>query len=80
MVQGSAAVGIKYGMIECAKQGLVRGRLAGQIHDELLSVVPKKEAKEYGHALEEAMLKGMDKILQGQFCKVETKIGETWQA
>ena len=78
MVQGTAAVGIKYGMLEADKQGLTK-YLGGQVHDELVSVVPHKEAKEYGKEMQEAMIKGMHRVLPITV-KAETKAGKEWQA
>jgi DNA polymerase I-like protein with 3'-5' exonuclease and polymerase domains len=79
MVQGTAAVGIKYGMLEADAQGLTK-YLGGQIHDELLATVPMKEAKEYGRELEQAMVKGMKRILTSSLVKAEVKIGKDWLA
>jgi DNA polymerase-1 len=78
MVQGAAAVGIKYGMIEADQRGL-SNYLGGQIHDELVAAVPSREAKEYGKELQESMIVGMHKVIPS-IVKVEVKIGTTWQA
>jgi DNA polymerase-1 len=79
MVQGSAAVGIKYGMLEANRRGLTK-YLGGQIHDELVAAVPTREAREYGRELADAMVVGMGKILQDTTVKVEVKVGKEWQA
>ena len=78
MVQGSAAVGIKHGILEVDKAGLTK-YLGGQVHDELVSAVPTKEAKEYGEEMRLAMLKGMKQVVSS-IVKAEVKIGKEWQA
>jgi DNA polymerase I len=78
IVQGSAAVGIKYGMLEARDAGLTK-YLGSTVHDELVAAVPTKEAKEYGRELEEAMLRGMRAVIDTTV-KVETKIGDQWLA
>jgi len=78
MIQGAAAVGIKYGMLEVGRQGLDK-YLGGQVHDELLSTVPTNEAKEYGKELQTAMIVGMHKVLPTKVI-AEIKIGNVWQA
>lgn len=76
MVQGTAAVGIKYGMLEADKRGLTK-YLGGQVHDELVAAVPAKQAKEYAHELSDAMITGMNKVIESTV-RVETKIGDFW--
>ena len=77
MVQGSASVGLKYGMLEADKQGLTK-YLGACVHDELVSTVPTKEAKEYGQEMKQAMIKGMHKVITSTV-KAEVKIGKEWQ-
>jgi DNA polymerase-1 len=77
LVQGSAATGIKYAMLECRARGLDK-YLSIQVHDELVAAVPNNEAAEYARELEEAMKVGMAKVLPTTV-KVETKIGDSWQ-
>jgi len=76
MVQGTAAVGIKYGMLEAHKAGLTK-YMGGQVHDEIVSAVPTKEAKEYGEEMKKALIKGMKKVLPTTV-KAEVKIGKVW--
>jgi DNA polymerase I len=78
MVQGAAAVGIKYGMIEADRRGITK-YLGGQVHDELVSAVPNKEVKDYGHELAEAMIVGMHRVIDSTV-KVEVKSGLVWQS
>lgn len=77
MVQGTAAVGIKLGMLEADRRGLTK-YLGGQVHDELVATVPSREAKEYGEELKEAMLVGMAEVVKTTL-KAEVKIGDVWQ-
>jgi DNA polymerase-1 len=78
MVQGTAAVGIKYGILEAGRRGLDK-YLGGQVHDELVAAVPNREAKNYGKELEEAMIVGMNKVIDTTV-RVGIKIGDVWQA
>ena len=78
IVQGSAAVGLKYGMLEAAKRGLMK-YVGAQVHDELVAAVPKKMAKEFGKELAEAMQVGMQRVIDTTV-KTETSIGDVWQA
>jgi DNA polymerase I-like protein with 3'-5' exonuclease and polymerase domains len=77
IVQGSAAVGIKYGMLEAARRGLF-DYMGGQVHDELVAAVPTRQAKPFGRELEDAMITGMSAVIDTTV-KVETKIGDVWQ-
>lgn len=78
MVQGSAAIGIKYGILEAGRRGLVDGYMGAQVHDELVCAVPDNMAEEYAKELEESMILGMSKVLPG-IVKVETKTGKHWR-
>jgi DNA polymerase I-like protein with 3'-5' exonuclease and polymerase domains len=78
MVQGSASVGIKHGMLVAEDRGLGQF-LGGQVHDELVAAVPTKMHKEYGEELKEAMIVGMHKVLP-LTVKVEVSHGNVWQA
>jgi len=77
-VQGSAAVGLKYAMIEADKAGLMK-YIGATVHDELVAAVPTTEAVEYGHELEQAMIRGMQVIFPNMITKVEVKQGKCWQ-
>jgi DNA polymerase-1 len=70
-VQGTAAVGMKLGLIEAYKQGL--GKYMGAVvHDEAVSVVPDNEAKEYALELQTALVKGMKYVVKN--CPVKAEI------
>lgn len=79
MVQGSAAVGLKYAIYEAYKHGLVENYLGAAVHDELVATVPAEHAEEYARELEICMLSGMGRILK-HTVRVERKIGDFWQA
>lgn len=78
LVQGTAAAGLKYGILECADRGLVP-YLGATVHDELVSCVPEREAEDYAHEMEEAMVAGMLKAIPGTPVKAEPSIGPTWK-
>ena len=75
-VQGAAAAGIKFGLIEAAKAGLDEF-LVAQVHDELDWVVPDEIAEDYQRRLEKAMISGMSQVTDAPVL-VETKTGQTW--
>lgn len=79
IVQGTAAVGIKHGIIEAGHRGLVDQGLGSTVHDELVAAVPNKLAKEYSMELQESMIVGMKKVVD-VVVKVDTSIGDNWQA
>ena len=77
LVQGSAAVGMKYGIKNIKKRGLMK-YVGATVHDEIVaSGVPDKEAEEYGVALGDALREGMEKVCEIPV-KVEVKIGDAW--
>lgn len=77
-VQGSAAIGIKYGMLEALKAGLFK-YIGAQVHDELVGAVPVDCAEDFAHELERCMVTGMQRVVHNVPVKVETKIGDCWQ-
>lgn len=77
LVQGNAAAGIKYAILECRKRGLDK-YLSLQLHDELVATVPNAEVKDYIKELEESMIKGMQRIMSVP-ATVEVKFGPVWQ-
>lgn len=76
-VQGTAAVGLKYGLLEAEKSGLTK-YLGAAVHDELVACVPDNEAAEYGEELKQAMIRGMARFMDVPV-KAEMKMGDTWQ-
>lgn len=77
-VQGTAAAGAKYAMLELWRRGLVRGRLSLMVHDELVSVVPEREAEEYANELSESMVVGMNRAIAGVPTRAPAKISTHW--
>lgn len=75
-VQGNAAAGMKFGILEAKKAGLGK-HLAASVHDELVAVVPKRYSKEYATALQECMIRGMQKVIDFPV-KVSVSIGPFW--
>ena len=78
MVQGTAAVGIKAGILEANRRGLMK-YVGSTVHDELVAVVPNKLAKSFSAELSEAMQVGMKSIIDITV-KTEATIGDVWQA
>lgn len=77
MVQGSAAVGVKMGMLEAWKRGVFHGYVGAQVHDELPACVPNNELDEFIPEIKEAMAVGMSKAIN-QTCFVDVKKGDGW--
>jgi DNA polymerase I-like protein with 3'-5' exonuclease and polymerase domains len=77
MVQGSAAVGIKMGMLEAWDQGIFHGNVCSQVHDELPSCVPESELDEFIPLFKKAMADGMTAAID-QPCQVDAKVGDGW--
>jgi len=77
-VQGSAAIGIKYALMECDKMGLMK-YVGATVHDEIVAAVPDNEVEQYKKDLETAMINGMKRIFPDMITKVEVKDGFYWQ-
>jgi DNA polymerase-1 len=77
IVQGTAAAGLKYGLMEAAHAGLIT-YLGATVHDENVAAVPTAYAEEYGKELARAMIKGMERVCENVPVKVEVKRGATW--
>jgi DNA polymerase-1 len=76
-VQGTAAVGFKYGLLEMDKAGLTK-YLSAVVHDEAVSCVPEAEAVDYGRTMQECMVRGMERVVPN--IKVgEPAIGAEWK-
>ena len=77
LVQGTAAAGMKMGLMECAKDGLIK-YMGGLIHDEVVNTnVPTNEAEDLKVAQEEALLRGMRKLIKN--VPIESKVGQYWR-
>jgi DNA polymerase I-like protein with 3'-5' exonuclease and polymerase domains len=62
-VQGTAACGMKLGLIEAYKQGLDK-YIGAVIHDESVSCVPDNIAEEYALTMQKCLVKGMQSVVQ----------------
>ena len=78
IVQGTAAAGMKYAMIELYRRGMVHGYLGSTVHDELVACVPVDEVEDYSRGLEDAMIAGMNRAIQGIPTRVGIKRGSHW--
>jgi DNA polymerase-1 len=75
-VQGSAASGLKYALLETGLSG-VEDYMGAVCHDEIIAHAPLKDAREIAGQLEKDMLEGMRKVT-AVTVKVETKVGRFW--
>lgn len=78
IVQGTAAAGLKYGLLEMWDRGMVRGYLGATVHDENVACVPKRIAPDYKAQMEEAMVLGMNQAITGIPTRVHAKIDTHW--
>ena len=86
LVQGTAAAGMKMGLMECAKDGLIK-YMGGLIHDEVVNTnVPTNEAEDLKVAARRLSSKcfvGMRKMDFDQLLmflvEVESKVGQYWR-
>lgn len=77
IVQGTAAAGLKYALLEAKKEGL-DDYLGAVVHDETVSAVPNAYAQEFADKMSEAMLVGMRRVCDRAKVEVESTIGNTW--
>jgi DNA polymerase I-like protein with 3'-5' exonuclease and polymerase domains len=85
-IQGTAAIGLKSGLLELATRPYRNGSLAdllvAVIHDEVLAVVPEDDAEIVAPQMQDALVVGMHKIVNRGKYKVpivaEVTIGDTW--
>lgn len=76
LIQGGAAAGMKFGMLEAYRRGL-GDYLILSVHDELVACVPDKQAKDYARELMESMNVGYETIMDvPSVCKFS--IGDYW--
>lgn len=76
-VQGTAAVGMKYGLILAGKQNLDQ-YMGAVVHDETVSCVPENIAEEYSRAMQLCLEDGMRQVLSRCPVKTEAKIDDIW--
>lgn len=77
-VQGPAAIGMKYALLEAKKNGIMQ-YIGATVHDELVAAVPDSLVPEVSHLMEKSMLDGMRRAFPNMFTKVEVKSGKFWQ-
>lgn len=70
-VQGTAAVGMKLGLIEAGRRGLDK-YIGAVVHDEAVACVPDAEAKEYALEMQDALVTGMASVVKN--CPVKAEI------
>lgn len=75
-VQGNAAAGMKYAILECVKKGL-HTRIGATVHDELVAVVESRWAEDYARELQACMVRGMGKVI-GSPVNTEAKVSPFW--
>lgn len=78
IVQGTAAAGLKYGLLELWRRKMVRGYLGATVHDENVACVPTAMAEDYRRELEESMVLGMSRAISGIPTRVHGKISTHW--
>jgi DNA polymerase-1 len=78
MIQGTAAAGMKLGMIEAHKRGLFK-YIGAQFHDELDSTVPEAEAEEFAAEVVDSMVQGMTTVVEDVPVYVDTTISDLWE-
>jgi DNA polymerase-1 len=78
LIQGGAAAGLKFGMLEAHRRGLFEF-IGAAVHDELVACVPDKMAKDVGREMEISMNLGMESVMDGVKSQCEVKIGKWWQ-
>jgi DNA polymerase I-like protein with 3'-5' exonuclease and polymerase domains len=69
-VQGSAAVGMKLGLIDAYKHGLDQ-YVGAVVHDESVSCVPDSDAEDYAHEMQASLMRGMQTVVQNAPVKAE---------
>jgi DNA polymerase I-like protein with 3'-5' exonuclease and polymerase domains len=77
LVQGTAAAGLKYALIEAHRRGLTK-YIGATVHDEIVSHVPDAEVDDFRNEIEECMLQGMATVLPGVPIKVGLEHDQTW--
>ena len=77
-VQGTAAAGLKWALVEIDKAGLLP-YLCAVIHDEIVLEVPNPLVDEIRQAAEQAMITGMARVLPGIRIVVESTVGTHWE-
>lgn len=77
LVQGTAAAGLKCGLMEAHKRGLTE-YIGASVHDEFVGCVPAGMAKDFADELEECMRLGMAQVVPGTPVRIGTAINQSW--
>lgn len=76
LVQGTASVGLKMGLLECLKAGIAQ-YIVAVVHDEVVMDLLAEEVRDIQPILEECMKKGMKTVI-GLEPKVESAYDSHW--
>lgn len=80
IVQGTAAAGLKYGLLEVYRRGYGR-YICAVVHDEIVYTAPLGQIIEVRDAIETAMISGMQQALVDSVAvpvEVESEYGTSW--
>lgn len=58
IVQGTAAAGLKFGLLDCWKSGISK-YISAVVHDEIVYTAPEEDIEEVRDEIEKAMIRGM---------------------
>lgn len=75
-VQGTAAAGMKYSLINCYKEGLIE-YIGVTVHDEIAGDCPEGVAQEVAEGIEKCMVRGMKESVECPI-KVDVHIQDDW--
>lgn len=84
-VQGTAAAGMKFALLEADRRGLIAEGLGATVHDEIAGAIPEQRAREVAGELDECMVLGMreavGRMLPTADCpiSVDVKLGDDWR-
>lgn len=76
LIQGTAAAGLKYGLLDLQERGEDLW-LGATVHDELVACVPDSDAEDYGKSIEAGMIRGMKRVIDAPV-KVGVGVGQSW--
>jgi DNA polymerase-1 len=78
IVQGTAAAGLKYALVEADAEGLTE-YIGAVVHDEIVSAVPTAYAEEFATKLHACMIRGMTKVCEHAPIRADISIADTWE-
>lgn len=80
IVQGTAAAGLKYALLECHQNGLTK-YISAVVHDEIVYTASRAEIEKVRDGIEYCMIKGMSKAMADATpvpIEVESEYGISW--